>query len=78
MNISKCLYPLYADLYVVFKNIYNFKNWSMETSTISSQSQRPGQYLIAVKTNHCYKLRFQNAPYIGRIAISSIFLRIYI
>ena len=49
MNISNCLYPLDAHLYVVFKNIYIFKNRSMETSTISSQSQSPGQYLIAVK-----------------------------
>ena len=48
MNISKCLYPLNADLYVAFKNIYIFFNWFTETSTISSQSQSPGQYLIAV------------------------------
>ena len=48
MNISKCLYPLDVDLYVVFKNIYIFKNQSTETSTISSQSRSPGYYLIAV------------------------------
>ena len=48
MNISKCLYPLDADLYVVFKNIYIFKNQFKKTSTISSQSQSPGYYLIAV------------------------------
>ena len=49
MNISKCLYSLNAYLYGVFKNVYIFKNRSMETSTISSQNRSPGQYLIAVK-----------------------------
>ena len=42
MNISKCLYPLKANLYV-------FLNWSKETSTLSNQSQSPSQYLIALK-----------------------------
>ena len=49
MNISKYLYPLNADLYVDFKNVYIFINRSTETSTISSKSQSPSPYLIAVK-----------------------------
>ena len=48
MNISKCLYPLSVDLYVVFQNIYIFNNQLTETSTISILSRSPGQYLIAV------------------------------
>ena len=49
MNISNYLYSMDAYLYVVFKNIYIFKNQTTETSTISSQIRSPGRYLITVK-----------------------------